>query len=645
MKQFLLGTLAAILIFAFIHPSVHAQLSSDKLDIQSTQAVAFVKTDRSIIYVKRPGVPVDAFDIAAAAPDYIDSIRNIGVIGMTPQGDRIVFGASLYYINPSNSQHTMYRGLISMPWPPTSNNLHSQLPLFLRYASTNASFRPAGVLSADGKQWWAVTSSASQGVPLIFYHGNTDGSGSIDSATVTADVAGSGAPLQGGFHMSNIAIDRTSNTMFATSFDGILFDQRQSGRVLFYHWVKSPGGGFDQSGLSASNFTGSMKTLNQNIFDNFDSTFGFTVQPANDGFYAYIGMTPSSSNLTDDIDLYKIAFNDANVTVGSANQTTSIPRSAIPSTDYFFAGPDCTSGVVPSYTEDILGGPRAGQCGNSGDVNFSAGGDTAVFVTHEWPFQCGNRTVGSAIWMYDIANQPSSATLVYNDSSAQELQPVFVTALDTIPHTPYITSDAATKNFGSVDTASTTSQTITITDTSSFAGTILDSATITGQNAADFKITAPKFPYVLKYGSNIQLSVTFAPTLTQGGRSATLTLYSTMADDPKVTVSLTGTATVKSGTKGVAEDPALQANIAIDPNPFASQTAVQLTAQDAGTLGIVVHDALGRTVYTSDIRRVNAGATETFTFDAKSIGLSNGVYIVTGLFGDRSASREVVLTR
>jgi hypothetical protein len=45
------------------------------------------------------------------------------------------------------------------------------------------------------------------------------------------------------------------------------------------------------------------------------------------------------------------------------------------------------------------------------------------------------------------------------------------------------------------------------------------------------------------------------------------------------------------------------------------------------------------------LRQVNAGATETFDFNANSLGLASGVYIVTGLFGDRSASREVVLTK
>ena len=36
------------------------------------------------------------------------------------------------------------------------------------------------------------------------------------------------------------------------------------------------------------------------------------------------------------------------------------------------------------------------------------------------------------------------------------------------------------------------------------------------------------------------------------------------------------------------------------------------TAQDAGALGIVVHDALGRQVFASELRKTGVGATETF---------------------------------
>jgi hypothetical protein len=80
----------------------------------------------------------------------------------------------------------------------------------------------------------------------------------------------------------------------------------------------------------------------------------------------------------------------------------------------------------------------------------------------------------------------------------------------------------------------------------------------------------------------------------------------------------------------------------IEPNPFSTSTSVQLTVPSVGALGIVVHDALGRLVYTSDTREVGAGQTESFQFDAKSLGLPDGVYYVTAFLGERQASRAVV---
>jgi hypothetical protein len=632
MKQLLFVSLAAIFTFAFIHPLVHAQgLSGDSLDIQSTQAVAFLKTDRSIIYIKRPGQPVDAYDIGAldvagSDPNPMDSIRKIGIIGMTPQGDRMVIGAAVHYLNNTNGTHDLFVGFLSIPWPMTASSLNNT-PIKFLVPTSAVSFRPSGVMSADGTEWWAVGSSSSAGTfPLIFDHGRTDGTGTIDSAQVTASITGN-SPLNV-YQVSNIEIDQPSKTMFATSFDG-LQSQKASGRAFFYLW--NPDHNIQ---LTASNFTGSMGELNQAVFGDFDSIYGITVAPAEDAASVYIGCRPASS----DLGLYQVLYTGTSVNVPSTPAYT-ILRSALPN-QTFFAGPDCGS-VTPPYSE-TLGQTNKCAPGNSGDVNFSVWGDTAVFTTHDWPDTCTYRGKESAIWTYDLAQ--GILTFIYNDSGAQELQPVFVTAKDTIPHSPGITGDAP-PIFGPIDTAATATQLITITDTSQFAGTIIDSAKITGLDAADFTITTPIINYTLPHNSKVKISVTFAPTMTAGLRKATLTVYSSMSTNQFVAVNLTGKATVKSGGGSVAEDPALEANMAIDPNPFNSQTSVRLTAQEAGALGIVVHDALGRTVYTSDVRRVSAGTTETFTFDANTFGLASGVYIVTGLFGDRSASREVVRTK
>jgi hypothetical protein len=558
-------------------------------------------------------------------------VRHMAVLGMTPDGQRVLIAASVGYLNPNDTRHEVLTGLFNISLSLTQNALFTggiKVLLLAPYGTQN--FRPVGTLSADGTQWWvAFISSGTANLPLTFYHGYMDPSvnSTIDTAEVTAAVAGNNSPLQGGYHTSNISVDPHNNVMLAASVDG-LQSQTNSGRALLYNWVLN--GAFSQ--LSATDFTGALKGLRPGT-GNIDSLFGLTVHAVGDGQNVDIGLT-NTTDTVNTIDFYRARYTVSQLDLTSVAR--SIPRSAIPSNMNFFAG--INSGL---YQEN---NNSASQYGQGGDVSFSATGDTAVFITHESPDNATVRGPNSAVYMYDFNTQ--TATLVYNDLSAQELQPVFVTMPYLIPpvvHYPGITATPSPLTFPTIDTATSATRNITVTDTSAFVNVVVDSVKFTGPNASEFT-TSLTFPQTINSNGVLSIPVIFAPVGLAGSRNAMATIYFAGSADSIRQVQLSGSASVKQGG-GVREDPALAMNMSVMPNPFAALTTVSLTAPQTGALGITVHDALGRRVYASDVRIAGAGATETFEFNAESLGLPNGVYYVTALFGDRQVSRQVVFIR
>lgn len=644
MKQKLIAffSLVTILFSVFsltATPAARAQaLPGDVLDIGTHQAVAFVKGDRSILYIKRPNAPVDAYDLAAIINDLygatvIDSIRHLAVIGMTPDGGRLVLGAIVDYINPSNSLHESFAGIFQIPWPLTIDNItNDPLPSwFLCHAPDLGDFHPSGILSSNGSEWYAAMRTSSQGnEPMKFYHGHVDGSGPVDSAEITGDITGTDPP-QSGWIMSNIALDTTNSTMVVAEVDALESFGNQAERYLIIRWhIGDPQ-------PYAINISGDIKGMSGKIQFGIDSLFAVTVAPLQNSAQLELGL--KNLNHTDNsIEFYKIRYNS----IDQLSPTRTIPRSILPDSATFFAGIN-TSKYTPTYHDD---NPSFHEHGQSGDVILSRDGNTVLFITHETPDN-GNttgkspRNVKSAIYTYDFSEP--KATLIYNDSTAQELQPLFVPVKDTTPHVPDIQASTTPLNFGTVDTGATSTRSVTITDPSMFAGTILDSARITGDN--EFTIVSPKFPDTIQHNSSSSVQVLFSPVATPGARTATLKVYSSRSTTKSISIVLNGTAKVLPPNNGVEEDASLAQAMTIEPNPFSSATSVRLTAQDAGALGIVVHDALGRTVYTSALQHAGAGMSESFEFDAKSLGLPNGIYYVTALFGNREVSRQVVFVR
>ncbi|HEY3875782.1 MAG TPA: hypothetical protein VGM92_09915 [Candidatus Kapabacteria bacterium] len=601
-------------------------------------AVAFVKAARDTLFIKQADSAVQAFDLHSITNNVgsfilVDSVRQLAVIGMKPDGSRMILGGNFYYYDNKSSSHVSYSGLISIPWPldQSLKDPTKTIQFLLPTPSANG-FRPEGILSKDGSQWWATLQSYSQAqLTPVFYHGNTDGSGKIDSTT-PENVQGDDR-LQSGVQFSNLALDTKTNTMLAMSFSGVQSSsQYTSFYIYFYTWSVG-------NDVQADNFTGSFKSKfvptpspgNENPI--VDSLFGMTVIPNNNGSTCLLGFT---SDPTNSIDLYQTPYTTGSI--GFSNQG-QIPDDILPSGEDFFSGENCP----PSYVEAVATNGE-GQPGNAGDVFVnSIGGDSVLFVTHESSDNCSDRNAKSGIYYHNYTNTNDSAHLVYNDPKGQELQPVWVVMPYIVPQYPGIAwQGTQTTNFGTVDTGKTNSLTLTVIDSGKVPVTI-DSATMGGPNAAEMMLGSLTYPIVLQPQGTQSFTVTFQPMAPSGSRKGGLKIYFEGETHDSLTQMLTGTANVPANS--VAQDPALSASMTTQPNPFSASASISLTAPEAGAMNIVVHDAVGRVVYRSDVREAGAGEAEAFTFDAKSLGLPDGVYYITAFLDNRQATREVVFAR
>lgn len=118
-------------------------------------------------------------------------------------------------------------------------------------------------------------------------------------------------------------------------------------------------------------------------------------------------------------------------------------------------------------------------------------------------------------------------------------------------------SAPANMNLGSLQTGSSQTQTLTVSNTGASSLSI-SAATISGSG---FTISGLTLPYDLAAGASANLYVTFSPT-TSGTDNASLTLASN-ASDPSVSVALTGIGTTTSGTIGVTPSSMSFGNVTI----------------------------------------------------------------------------------
>src|SRR5207248_609511 len=101
----------------------------------------------------------------------------------------------------------------------------------------------------------------------------------------------------------------------------------------------------------------------------------------------------------------------------------------------------------------------------------------------------------------------------------------------------------------------------------------ITSLSVAGVNPGDFHLPNVVLPSPLAGGTSLPLGVVFAPTA-RGSRSATLTVGTSLVNNPQVVVSLTGT--------GVAPVLSAATSLAFGSQPVGTKVTSNLSVSNAG---------------------------------------------------------------
>ncbi|MDP4198689.1 MAG: hypothetical protein Q8922_10000 [Bacteroidota bacterium] len=626
--------LRSIALLAILFATSTAVLAQPVTIQKNMRAVAFTKADRSQLWIKR-------FDTAAyvalkanpTSNTAFKHIADLAVLDQSSDGLTLLLGGSFTFRSLWGSNtDIVWTGIISVPRDSLNDpNLLSHIHFLKTAVRGTGHFRPIGVI-APNRKWFGAMVTASPGTDpgVRFYHGSLDSNWNDADVRIDSATPSSQTNSPNDWHMSNLAMTPDGNNMFA-----VVCEQPSNPNTFtmwIYRWFML--GNFGPS-FYESKITNWVPLMPDGGFSP-DTLFALSVRAKDNGQIGELGLTTRGNP-----DILYFDFNYQNYATLNANGRT-ISRSSIPSDQYFFAGQN-----VGPYQEDLV---DAAQHGMAGDISFTAAGDTALFITHPAVdgTTVGRRDSLSGIYLYDN----SGATLVYNDSSAQELQPVLVTVAGYETWYPGLSIGNTTSfTFPQTDTNhSSAPKNLTITDTSRQAPATIDSIRLS--HGKEFSLSGVPITSPIQPLQSATIGVVFTPLDTIGGviRRDTITIYSSESMNPVIRIPVSGTAHVQAPPPppppgSVQEvDPSVF-GMTVQPNPFTMTTQVHLTAPESGPLGIIVHDALGRTVYASDLRKTAIGTDAEFTFDAHSLGLPVGVYYVTAIAGGHEASRQVVFVR
>ena len=616
MKHWLRFLLPALVLLASIG-SLHAQ-RADSTEWKS--AVGFSKADRKALFVKTlDATPVFGMAAHQGLLRPFDTVTNLAFLDQSADGSHVMLAGKFSFYKVGPNKVVTYVGIIDVKVSADTVAMGDVRFLKVCPGSIGQYFRPLGVISNDGNDWCAVMQSGSVGTtPLEFYHGKM-GQNETDAGVVVDSVATPASDALQDWHMTNLAL--AGGDLVCVVVHGI--GSVPSLHYTRYRWSWSDNVSIPPRPLYSSDW-GNLISRAPTPASNTDTLFGYCLRI--NGPDAQVGNINSGG----DIAYWTVQYQG---TGNPQDAGTFLSRSDLPDSQYFFAGQK-----LGAYQENIQDAPQPGM---GGDIMFSRDGNSIAFITH--PAVDSNsarwRNRQSAVWV----NSGGSTQMIYNDSSAQELQPIFLQVPVDVAHFGGIKlSGSDPMVFTKADTGATSVHNLVLADTSPYIDDTINSVVLSGTNASEFSVGGT-FPMVAaKGGTSITIPITFAPKGIAGTRTATATVH--FANDSTRTVGLSAEATVKP-FQSVMEDPALASLMSVEPNPFTASTSVRLTAQESGTLGIIVHDAVGRTIYTSELRHAGAGATESFSFDAKSLALPDGVYYITALFGEKEISRQVVLVK
>lgn len=165
-------------------------------------------------------------------------------------------------------------------------------------------------------------------------------------------------------------------------------------------------------------------------------------------------------------------------------------------------------------------------------------------------------------------------------------------------------ASAGSFDFGSSDIGTTTSPITFTIENTGIADLILSGSpllSVTGADAADFSVDETSVTSTVAMSGTTSFTVTFSPSAT-GPRSAVLTLTSNDSDEGTYVINLTGT--------GILLTEINHENINPDsyeayPSPFSTEAVVKINHTSTVPVTILLTDAAGKLVYTSQNYRTN----------------------------------------
>ncbi len=589
-------------------------------------------------------------------------LKNLAILASTRDGKSLMIGGRAVFINPINGSPDSVWAIARIDSPFHNTGFFNPLSVppsiggakILKIITSEAGgtdpflkMLPLGVLSPDEKHWFVTPSKESPGSGnQWFFHGNFDGTGVVDSFYVDPISAIGSASAKSGYHMSNLTVSDDGNTMITVVFDQINSDKP---RAQVFSWNPNiPNGSFP---FTASDITGAVSGLRQAW--NMDSSFAFALRviPGQNPPECELALAP---NLTGNLNFYTFR---ASGSISTINSGRTIARNVLPKgsdakTLQFFTG---RTGNPQTADDDkeVITPSQGAPNGNGGDMMFSPGGDSIVFVT------CRSDDVAtpeeSGVYIYKFGG---GVTLVQNDPLKMERQPIFAGKVvhKFIPPPPpkYVPGiailDSSVLNFGVDSIADPSAQTFFKLMDTSASQVIVKSATFKGTGAGAFSLVSPTtFPFTLAARNNTTFVVKFTPAAEQLYSATLEILYQdsvTSEKDSVLTIAMSGTGIKKKPiTGGVSASSPASFDLTIMPNPFTSSTQITVTAREAGSASFEIRDLLGKEVYSSNKLSLGVNEKYNYSLDANALHLVPGTYFVIVRSAGDELTRKVIYVK
>jgi hypothetical protein len=616
-------SLAVGLLLSFI-TSLSAQA-------QTPARVAFTTNDRSMLYFVDGAGNLDSSTIFN---DGIVQMSHLAILGSNSTGKTLLIAAHVIWQRNTDATPDSADAFLAIDSPFVGfNNNDIANPFFTTSpvrilkrigSSFNLPTRviPTGAITPDDQHWYATWCAGAPGTPqLWFFHGSLSKSDLAGIAPVDqvqyVDGQTGNSGIVSDFHMTNLGVSPNSGMMLAVVVDN-LANSVDGAKYHAITWTPA------SSIFTCRDF---QSTVSHFGGDNLDFHMGFGIRSESDGQTADFIMPLDSDG---DLGLANYNYTQGG-SVGIAQPGTYIAKGVLPSGEYFFD-------FLPG-TEQV---PTGVMRGNAGDIQFIGNSDSLLFVTHDIN-ESGNQSK-SELFLYDGTTSKS----LYNFAHKQELDPVFMPATSGAVQPPpkpgYIATTIQSLNFGTHGVPGDSSLTVVFQNPSGKSVEI-NSATISGTNAADFQVvsnTKGQLPLdSLKAGDSIGFVIKYTASKPVHTSNASLVVSFANSDSSR-SISLSGNSKDTS-TAGVSFATASSLRLSITPNPFTSSTKIVIEAAADGMMNLEVRDVLGRAVYTAKPEMMGAGESRSMNFDAHALGLADGVYYLNANIGGASLTRQLVL--